>query len=96
MRALSRLCRLLAGGMFFLGIALPLAGQEEKPVDPRSLDSESLARFPLQINGFAVGSYTYRFPTNENTFETSALALSLPSHLAPSFLFWAARGPPGV
>lgn len=76
MRARSGLSRLLAGGMFFLGLALPVAGQEEKPVDPRSLESELGVRFPLQINGFAVGSYGYRLETDENSFESSALAVS--------------------
>jgi len=49
---------------------------QEQPVDPGSLDREG-TRFGLQINGFAAGDYEYRFPTDENSFGGSTLAVSI-------------------
>jgi len=58
-----------------LPLALPAAGQE-KPIEPGALDRD-VSRFGLQINGFAVGDYNYRFSNDENGFESSVLAVSL-------------------
>ncbi len=67
----------------FLAVALPVAGQEEKPVNPDSLGGSSFSLFGerkegyrLQINGFAVGGFGYDFRTDENSFEDSAIAVS--------------------
>jgi putative OmpL-like beta-barrel porin-2 len=63
----------------FLSALLSLAasaGAQERPVDPGALDREA-SRFGLQINGFAAGSFDYRFPTDENSFGGSTLAVSL-------------------
>lgn len=76
MRRLIGTARLCAAVLTLSWIASPARGQEERPVDPESLGTES-TRFPLQINGFAVGAYDYDLSTEENSFEGSALAVSL-------------------
>ncbi len=76
MRTVSGLSRLVAGGLFLLCITAPAVAQEEKPIDPDRLESDSHPRLPLQISGFAVGNYDYRFSNDENSFGASALAVS--------------------
>jgi hypothetical protein len=75
-RKLIGTVRLLAAVLAILWIVSPARAQEEEPVDPESLGRES-AQLPLQINGFAVANYEYRFSTDENSFEGSVLAVSL-------------------
>jgi hypothetical protein len=74
-RKLIGTVRLLAAVLAILWIVSPARAQEEEPVDPESLGRES-AQLPLQINGFAVANYEYRFSTDENSFEGSVLAVS--------------------
>ena len=76
MNSVRRIARLMPALLLFSGVALPAAGQQEKPVEPDSLAGGN-RRFGLVINGFAAGSYNYDFNTDENGFESSVLAVSL-------------------
>ena len=68
--------RLLPALLLVSGLALPAAAQQEKPVEPDSLTGGD-RRFGLIINGFAAGNFNYNFNTDENSFDSSALAVSL-------------------
>src|SRR6266498_1547594 len=76
MRFIRRIFRLLPAIVLMSGFACAAAGQQEKPVDPDSLAGGSRP-FGLVINGFAAGNFNYNFNTDENSFESSALAVSL-------------------
>lgn len=76
MRFIRRIFRLLLALVSMSGFARAAAGQQEKPVEPDSLAGSSRP-FGLVINGFAVGNFNYNFNTDENSFESSALAVSL-------------------
>jgi hypothetical protein len=58
------------------GAAARAAGQEETPVDPDALSGSS-GRFPLQLNGFAAAQYAYDFASDQNSFDATALNLSV-------------------
>jgi hypothetical protein len=77
-RALSGLGRVFAAALLCFGFAVleRAQAQEETPVNPDALGASAI-RLPLQINGFAVGQYAYDFATDENSFNASALNLSL-------------------
>ena len=75
MRPVSGLARVVAAAPVCFFAALQILAQET-PVDPDSL-SESAIRFPLQLNGFAVGQYAYDFASDENSFDATALNLSV-------------------
>ncbi len=77
MRFIRRIFRLLPAIVLVSGIARPACGQQEKPVDPDSLTGGHGGRFGLVINGFAAGNLNYNFNTDENSFESSVLAVSL-------------------
>ncbi|HYV41260.1 MAG TPA: hypothetical protein VEO02_05680 [Thermoanaerobaculia bacterium] len=76
MRFIRRIFRLLPAIVLMSGFACAAAGQQEKPVDPDSLAGGSRP-FGLVINGFAAGDFNYNFNTDENSFESSTLAVSL-------------------
>ena len=81
MRRLS-VCRpVLAAGLMILALSARLRAQEtEHPIDPSAIESEGLPgrrELPLQINGFAVADFREHFASGENTFDASALAVSL-------------------
>ena len=76
MRFIRRIFRLLPAIVLMSGFARAAVGQQEKPVDPDSLTGGS-RRFGLVINGFAAGNLNYNFNTDENSFESSVLAVSL-------------------
>lgn len=76
MRPVLRIARHLPAVLLVWSFARPAAGQLEKPVDPDSLGSSG-GRFGLVINGFAAGNFNYNFNTDENSFESSVLAVSL-------------------
>jgi hypothetical protein len=76
MRPVLRIARHLPTVLLVWSFARPAAGQLEKPVDPDSLGSSG-GRFGLVINGFAAGNFNYNFNTDENSFESSVLAVSL-------------------
>ncbi len=76
MRFIRRIFRLLPAIVLMSGFARAAAGQQEKPVDPDSLTGGS-RRFGLVINGFAAVNFNYNFNTDENSFESSVLAVSL-------------------
>jgi len=75
-RFIRRIFRLLPAIVLMSGFARAAAGQQEKPVDPDSLTGGS-RRFGLVINGFAAVNFNYNFNTDENSFESSVLAVSL-------------------
>ena len=75
MRPVSGLARVVAAVPVCFFVALQTLAQET-PVDPDSL-SESAIRFPLQLNGFAVAQYAYDFASDENSFDATALNLSV-------------------
>src|SRR6266536_6065000 len=72
-----RIFRLLPAIVLMSGIARAAAGQQEKPVEPDSLTGGAGGKFGLVINGFAAGNFNYNFNTDENSFESSVLAVSL-------------------
>jgi len=76
MRFIRRIFRLLPAIVLISGFVRAAAGQQEKPVDPDSLTGGK-RRFGLVINGFAAGNLNYTFNTDENSFESSVLAVSL-------------------
>jgi Putative beta-barrel porin-2, OmpL-like. bbp2 len=76
MSPVLRIARHLPAILLVSSFARPAAGQQEKPVDPDSLGSSG-GRFGLVINGFAAGNFNYNFNTDENSFESSVLAVSL-------------------
>jgi hypothetical protein len=76
MSRVSRLARHLPAILLISSFARPAAGQQEKPVDPDSLGSSG-GKLGLLINGFAAGNFHYNFNTDDNSFESSALAVSL-------------------
>lgn len=76
MRLVSGPVRVFAAALVFGGAAAHALAQAETPVDPDSL-SGSAIRFPLQLNGFAVGQYAYDFRSDENGFDATALNLSV-------------------
>lgn len=67
----------------FLGLALAITAsvwaQGEKPVDLGSLDSSTaqIGGEGLQIHGFGIADYEANFSSGENSFDASALALSI-------------------
>ena len=76
MRAHPALGRVFAAVLFSFAIPLAASGQEENPVDPDAL-SDAKGKFPLQINGFAVAQYAYDFASDENSFDATALNVSV-------------------
>ncbi len=76
MRLVSGPGRHVAAALLLLGVPIFALAQEETPVNPDSL-SESAIAFPLQINGFAVGQYAYDFVSDTNSFDATALDLSV-------------------
>ncbi len=76
MSFIRRIARLLPAIVFMSGLARSMSGQEEKPVEPDSLAGAG-GKFGLLINGFAAGNFNVNFNTDENSFESSALAVSL-------------------
>ncbi len=76
MRFIRRTARLLTAIVLVAGFAKAMSAQDEKPVEPDSL-AGGARRFGLVINGFAAGNFNYNFNTDENSFESSALAVSL-------------------
>ncbi len=76
MRLVLRIARHLPAILLVSSFARPAAAQQEKPVDPDSLGSSG-GKLGLVINGFAAGSFNYNFNTDENSFESSVLAVSL-------------------
>ncbi len=89
MSFIRRLARLAPALLLLSGVALPAAGQQEKPVDPDSLAGGPGAKLGLVINGFAAGNFNYNFNTDENSFESSVLALSLFRALSDRVSFFA-------
>ncbi len=77
MSFIRRIARLMPAILLTAGFALPAAGQQEKPVDPDSLAGGAGGKLGLVINGFASGNFNYNFSTDENSFESSVLAVSL-------------------
>jgi hypothetical protein len=77
MRFIRRTFRLLPAIVLMSGVARSACGQQEKPVDPDSLTGGPGGKFGLAINGFAAGNFNYNFNTDENSFESSALAVSI-------------------
>lgn len=77
MRAFIRAARVLMLAGTMASATRLAAAQQETPVNPDSLSSESTRNFALQLNGFAAGQYRYRLFSEENDFGGSALALSI-------------------
>jgi hypothetical protein len=95
--------RIVGAAALFALVALPVAGQEEKPVSTESVSRGSLLPAlgedpsrQLSITGFGVGTYSYNFSTGQNSFSDSALALAfskvLSDHLSVFAQLTAARG----
>ena len=76
MSFIRRIDRLLPAILLMSVFVSPVSGQE-KPIDPDSLAGGVGGRFGLVINGFAAGTFNYDFNTDANSFESSALAISL-------------------
>ncbi len=76
MSFIRRIARLLPAIVLMSGFARSMTGQEEKPVEADSLVGAG-GKFGLVINGFAAGNFNVNFNTDENSFESSALAVSL-------------------
>ncbi|MGE5278560.1 MAG: outer membrane beta-barrel protein [Acidobacteriota bacterium] len=75
MRSVSGVARFVAAAPVCFFVALQAPAQET-PVDPDSLSKPAI-RFPLQWNGFATGQYAYDFGSDENSFDATALNLSV-------------------
>jgi len=66
--------------LFAAGLVSTLLFAQETPVSPetiQSVDALNKDTHPLIISGFGVGTYNYLFNNNQNTFSSSALALSV-------------------
>ena len=81
------IARLLTAIVLMSGFAKAMTGQQEKPVEPESLTGAG-EKFGLVINGFAAGNFNYNFNTDENSFESSVLAVSLFSALSDRVSFF--------
>ena len=75
MSPVLRIARCLPAMLLMFGLTRPAAAQE-KPVDPDSLGGRA-GPLGLAINGFAAGNFNYGFNTDENSFESSVIAVSL-------------------
>ena len=76
MRTHAVLGRAIAAALFSLVLPLAARGQEESPVDPDAL-SDTKVKLPLQIHGFAAAQYAYDFASEDNSFDASALNVSI-------------------
>ena len=90
MRRLSRIRRRLPAAALLSILAAAARAQQERPVDPGSLEASDAVRgkLPLQINGFAVGQYAYNAASGENSFEGSTLAVSLYKAVSDRLFFF--------